>query len=634
MSFCILDLFCITPFYPKRAIRSVRAATLQSLPCGLYCNAFSQHSTLILSHKYAEPQTDLLPLIAAALRAEYGECPALCYGLGESDRLVERQLSFLQEIQERILERIAEGGSLHLRGASLGRMQQGLSAAGRTVSWSHPDTLLPDLPESDPGSDTSLSATGFPVDGTAQLDGLLLEGSINYLDQLSLLTRVRTVLKDEGFLFLFGENLDDDSQIARSPLANLSSLRQLSERLGYCLLEEQDYSANALDCVERLYGIASSRLSEIASALGITTEHVAALLGELQAIAAEFKSGRRCFRLFVLQKLGDPPGEYAHAEYGDIASFQPTEIASLFEASFGVKFDPELWHWKYTLGEGVCVVARAEPGAAIVSHYGGAPRQIEYFGDSTWAIQPCDVMVLPEVRRQYGRNSLFFKTAATFLEREIGNTVNHLLGFGFPNQKAMNIALRLGLYEKTDDFVEIQFPAAGGEESAHFVASADISGQDHRDEIDCLWEAMRLRYGEAIIGVRHSTYIDYRYFDHPFARRGHYRQYFLRDKSTGAARAFFVLKPHEQDQLLMDLVCATDAMPAMLAAINRFVGEQSDVGRLKFWLTREWQKRLQLPDVTVQELGIEIPCNSWNPGPSAGILYGAWWLTAGDMDFV
>jgi hypothetical protein len=32
-------------------------------------------------------------------------------------------------------------------------------------------------------------------------------------------------------------------------------------------------------------------------------------------------------------------------------------------------------------------------------------------------------------------------------------------------------------------------------------------------------------------------------------------------------------------------------------------------------------------------LGIEIPCNSWNPGPPAELLYGKWWLTAGDMDF-
>lgn len=630
----MLDLFRIAQFYPKPASSSVRGATLQSAPCGLYCNAFSQLSSQILSHKYAEPKPDLLPLIAAAMRVEYGECVALCYGLGESPSLADRQQSFLLEIQERILERIPEGGKLHLRGPSLGRMLQSMTAAGRAVSWNHPNLLFLDSTLNEAGSHSGLSETTFPDAGDALLDGLLVEGSINYLDQLSLLTRIRSLLKDEALLFLFGENLDDDSRIEHSPLANLSSLRQLSERLGFGLLEEKDYSANALSCVERLHVIASSRPSEIASALDVTVGSIEMLLLELQAIADEFRSGRRCFRFFVLQKLGDPPGEYAHAEYGDIDSFEPAEIRSLFEASFGVSFDPELWNWKYGLGEGVCVVARAEPGGAIVSHYGGAPRQIEYFGDSTWAIQPCDVMVLPEVRRQYGRNSLFFKTAATFLEREIGNTVNHLLGFGFPNQKAMNIALRLGLYEKTDDFVEIQFlpPQAAGSDIVKEASYLEEDGL--REAIDRLWTSMLVRYQDAIIGVRHSGYISYRYYQHPFASRGKYRQYFLWDEATALPKAFFVLKPHEQNTLLMDVVCEAGEIESVLAEINRFVAGLVGAGRLIFWLTREWQKRLLLPDVAVQELGIEIPCNSWNPGPSSEVLYGAWWLTAGDMDFV
>ncbi|GIT64349.1 MAG: hypothetical protein Ct9H300mP22_7490 [Gammaproteobacteria bacterium] len=58
----------------------------------------------------------------------------------------------------------------------------------------------------------------------------------------------------------------------------------------------------------------------------------------------------------------------------------------------------------------------------------GIPRHIQYFGEPNTAIQPSDVMVLLDVRRHYGKSSFFFKTAATFLEREIGNTVNHLFG--------------------------------------------------------------------------------------------------------------------------------------------------------------------------------------------------------------
>ena len=84
----------------------------------------------------------------------------------------------------------------------------------------------------------------------------------------------------------------------------------------------------------------------------------------------------------------------------------------------------------------------------------------------------------------------------------------------------------------------------------------------------------------------------------------------------------------------MDVICPGQDIESVLGEINKYVSRTTETERLKFWLTREWQKRLRLPDVTVQELGIEIPCNSWNPGPSSDILYGAWWLTAGDMDFV
>jgi hypothetical protein len=55
---------------------------------------------------------------------------------------------------------------------------------------------------------------------------------------------------------------------------------------------------------------------------------------------------------------------------------------------------------------------------------------------------------------------------------------------------------------------------------------------------------------------------------------------------------------------------------------------------LRLWVTSSGKDKVFTAGAIVNELGIEIPCNSWNPGPSAEMLYGAWWLTAGDMDFI
>ena len=184
------------------------------------------------------------------------------------------------------------------------------------------------------------------------------------------------------------------------------------------------------------------------------------------------------------------------------------------------------------------------------------------------AIQPCDVMVHPSIRKQYGKGSLFFEVAATFLEREIGNTVNHLLGFGFPNQKTMNISKRLGLYEKTDDFIEIVYPVgqASEEQERHQATIVDYDPLDaaSRGEIDSLWALMKDDYTDGIIGVRDAEYIQHRYVNHPFSKEKQYRCVIIRAQSSKQALAFAVLKEHDGSKLLMDLICPVAVMNSIL----------------------------------------------------------------------
>lgn len=275
--------------------------------------------------------------------------------------------------------------------------------------------------------------------------------------------------------------------------------------MGLVLQRSRDLSAQAKASLDVL-AVGRTETSEVGAAGG-------ELLAELRA---EFAEARRCLRLLEFVRQAGGLGEYEEAEYGAIDSFAPQEIEALFQESFEQPFDAELWCWKYELGQGHCVVARERHGGDIVAHYGGAPREILYFGRPDRAIQVCDVMVLPEKRVHYGKRSLFFKTAATFLEREIGFTVRQLLGFGFPNQKAMNIALRLGLYEKTDDFIALCLPAeAHGSELIWQDLDWDSASQS--GEIDGLWRAMAPGFCTGIIGLRHSDYLRYRYAQHPGA---------------------------------------------------------------------------------------------------------------------
>jgi len=551
-------------------------------------------------------QQDNLQDAAASKRSDRQET-RLCYGLGGSDEsLAALQDNLLQQIGGKVLSPEMSGQRWVCFGPSLQSLASQLAERGASSVWVDP------LGRS---ANTQTASSFLNADLPQGCAGIILEGTINYPDQLHVLQRARAHLNEGGRLLLMSEYLLDDSDIAFSPLANLTSCRNLSARLGFVLQSEHDYSGGAKTTLDKLLKVLDSAAQE-----------KAALIKAVEAIAEEYQSGRRSLQLFEWRWLPSDKDEYAAAEFADINSFPPVEIAELFQRSFNVEFNPDLWHWKYQRGGGKCVVARARPETPIVAHYGGAPRRIRYFGQDATAIQVCDVMVLPEIRRQYGRSSLFFRAAATFLEREIGNSVNHLLGFGFPNQKAMNIAKRLGLYEKTDEFVELILPPP---ESPWQVEPLAVP--DNTDTIDRLWSTMRDDFSGSIIGVRDSDYLDYRYGEHPYGRDGLYQTVVLGGESPAAVA---VLKKQAEHWLVMDLVAARKDLAQALRSLSAWGRDALQEDGLKFWITRGYLEELRCGGAIVNELGIEIPCNSWNRGPAAGDLAGKWWLTAGDMDFL
>lgn len=464
---------------------------------------------------------------------------------------------------------------------------------------------------------------------------LLLQCPFCYLDQLALLSKSRDLLAATGRLLLLGEFLADDSGIGYSMLPSLSSFHNLSTRLGFRLCESVELSESAVKTLSLVKPVIEKHAPALLSENVIDNVMLEDVKQDFALVQSEFDSGRRCFRLFLLDRELEQKSKWANVEYGDIHSFHRSEISTLFEKSFNVTFDEDLWDWKYQRGEGSCVTARLRKGGEIVAHYGGAPRDILYFGTPSKAIQLCDVMVHPDIRKQYGRGSLFFEVAATFLEREIGNTVKHLLGFGFPNKKTMNISKCIGLYEKVDNFIEIEYSSPEGDASVQELkCEAYRQSAIHAEELDSLWLQMCKGYTDSIIGVRDSDYIKYRYLSHPFARSNQYQCLIIREVGSGTARAFAVLKEHPGGKLLMDLICPLHDMKSMISKLNQEVHSPDMPSVLKLWITQSAKEKIWLENAVTNELGIEIPCNNWSPGPSHDALLGAWWLTAGDMDFI
>ncbi len=552
-----------------------------------------------------------------------------------SEVLILAQQNFNDYMLKIIRQQLGSESSLLIAGGTLQALAQASAEQGIATIWLAPHGLVGEEWASLPHfSHYARDLPGFSE--MPAVDFIVLEGSFRYLDQLALLSKCRDLLNTNGQLLLFGEFLDDDSKIEYSLLPNLSSFRQLSRRLGFRIIESVDATMSAQKTLDLVQTLIDENVEELVKVDALDTSMIDELQFEFLRMLEEFVSGRRCFRFFLLERETETKNEWAHAEYLEIDAFDTTEIAELFEKSFNIAFDENLWHWKYREGDGKCVAARLGKGSEIVAHYGGVPREILYFGNPSMAIQPCDVMVHPDMRKQYGKGSLFFEVAATFLEREIGNTVSHLLGFGFPNQKTMNISKRLGLYEKTDDFLELRYaPVAATAALQQLRCEAyDETNPEHIDELNDLWLQMSEGFMDGIIGVRSFDYIKYRYLSHPYSRSKPYRCLIIRDANSAKALAFTVSREHSDAKLLMDLICPVETMKQAIAKLNQELNAGGEAIGLKLWITKSWVDKVWLDDAIVNELGIEIPCNSWNPGPGSKILYGAWWLTAGDMDFV
>ncbi len=587
---------------------------------------------------HSDTKTTLdLPLLAQVLReqARSKEGPdspvLLCYGTGEaSESLCDLQQNLLQQLSSAVLDGLPANAKALLIGDNLQEVAAAITEREREVTLL--GRTLYSLLEV-PGPVCFQDGDLLSFEAQAGLDLIVFEGSMSYLDQLSVLQKARALLNPGGRLFLLGEYLAQDTEFVYSALANLESLHNLSVRLGFSCRATTDFSAGAILSLRAL----RSQLTE--SRAGVLAEEEAPDISGLSAAAScieeEFLSGRRCLQLIELESGINEEDEWAKAEFAAIDSFATQDIALLFEKSFQLEFDREIWDWKYRLGQGRCVIARTEAGGDIVAHYGGAPRQISYFGEPAVAIQVCDVMVLPEVRRSYGKSSLFFRTAATFLEREIGYSVKHLLGFGFPNQKAMNIAIRLGLYEKTDEFVEVHIaPDTALLEGWRIT---ELQFKERAAAIDTLWQQMRDDFSDSILGERNSAYFDYRFRQHPFGKRGQYRALQLVDAQEQLS-AVAVLKPHGEHMLLMDVFARRSEIADHIVRLQTWshdaAKEDATMRPIKFWVTRSGLARINLTPTAVHDLGIEIPCNSWNAGPPAELLRDKWWLTAGDMDFL
>jgi hypothetical protein len=306
---------------------------------------------------------------------------------------------------------------------------------------------------------------------------------------------------------------------------------------------------------------------------------------------------------------------------------QQAEISSLFIDVFQHPLAPDLWHWKYKKNRGHAVLAYRED--RLVGHYGGMCRDIFISNKPAKALQIGDVMVEKKQRSVFSKRGLFFQMCATFLEQYIGDDKPYALGYGFPTERAMQIAQHQGLYRQVDRMVEKHWKPLNTRSSIFHVIrvlnktpSAFVWAQ-----ISNLWKQMLSDFSHAIIGVRDWDYLYSRYIEHP---EKDYHLYRVNHRFTNKAIGIIVLSLEGERCRLMDIISPQQNFVSLIHHARRLAYDLN-ANQLFAWTTLSHQALW--PSDEGQAIDICIPSNAWTTQNSSVSAKHSWWLTAGDTDF-
>lgn len=330
------------------------------------------------------------------------------------------------------------------------------------------------------------------------------------------------------------------------------------------------------------------------------------------AVAGVGKAFRLAFR-----KTSTPRWQLRHLRPGDYA-----EIAALFQEVFGHPLTPELWAWKYANGRGNAVLASRD--GVLVAHYGGMYREIRLCGKPEWAYGGSDVMVHPQERGVMTRQGPFLLTAATTAE------LYGPVAFGFPTERAMLVAERMGLYTKAGQMAEIRWdPVAEGPRWGTRIRSLKRGNTSDQVLVDALWGAMAMDLQDSVIGVRDWKFLEYRYFDHP---HNQYEIMLVTSRWTGKALGVVVMRRLENACELLDVIAPLANLEPVLDQARRMTARWA-LPYMYCWMTVNHAHHFVACGGKEEALNVFIPTSCWTDDPRVGMLIDKWWLMSGDTDF-
>lgn len=454
----------------------------------------------------------------------------------------------------------------------------------------------------------------------ASYDVMLLQESGRYIDPLVIFNKALDFLSPSGSLLIIDEFALKRSALGVEGLHLRADILSLAARFGFDTAADMDLSELVVPTLDYRLRVTGIHRQQLINDLALESVCLTKLDESNRMCQEKYATGSLGYGLLRFCKGPAPKWRLSSLERKNLPDF-----FDLFNSVFGSPMTPELWQWKYGLTDGrqLC----AWQGEKLVAHYGGMPRKIMLFGKPQTAVQIGDVMVSSNHRGVLTRSGPFFRLAATFLEQYIGYGKPYLLGFGFPNDRAMAIAEKLKLYSEVGHLVEISWAPSTIRPCVftrlHLLSEADAP------EVDGLWHKMRSDLTDSIVGTRDWNYLRQRYLLHPHQ---HYYLLIVKNRIGGKARGVIVCRHDPEGCEMVDVIAPLHDLPLLITQARRHA-KIAKCARFFCRITENFSSLFTGSGGVKQDVGIRIPANAWSDGPPPESLKNRWWLMTGDMDF-
>lgn len=331
----------------------------------------------------------------------------------------------------------------------------------------------------------------------------------------------------------------------------------------------------------------------------------------------------------------------------DVTPDDMAAVLTLHTHVFGPGSDARWFAWKYgqapNQGRGQAV--GAWHGEALVAYCAGLPRTLWQHSKSLRGLQIGDVMVHSAWRGILTRRGPFFQVSKRFYDSRIGAAHSHPfeLGFGFPNERHLRLAVLLGLLRDGGVIQSLHWSSlqAASSRWPWYWRWQPLAASSTRFDqaVDSAWKSMLAQVPSLILGQRDAAYLRWRYVDRPSASSPHvqticsYHFFELRRPWSSTPAGIAVLDLRSPTAHWLDWVGPVALMPLVSRAC-RIEAARAGATELTAWASPAVAHQLADSGIKRRAVcaGLGIPASSdLRPQDVPGLR---WWLMGGDTDFL